>query len=232
VQAAAALARAVNGRAPGRAGPATQAGTPPPHWHAARSAPHAARRTQRDARRPARAASRRTPRRPRDGSRPGRRPAAGSRPGRRAAAARSESHDRGDRVRRGGAAGGGPALADIKGARTSRGIKGARSREPAAERRGFSGCSESRSLRAAGLARAAGPRRSTLFTASLSGVSGLGRGKSGGRGWAGSSEPDQAGRSLTKIHHWRSFGLKCRHRTGYNIRGLISHRSARFLSKG
>jgi hypothetical protein len=51
------------------------------------------------------------------------------------------------------------------------------------------------------------------------------------RSWLGWVERAGSGGPLTKIYRWRRFSPKCRYRTGYNIRGLISHRSALFLYK-
>ena len=56
-------------------------------------------------------------------------------------------------------------------------------------------------------------------------------GKESRRSRLGWVERAGSGGQLTKICRWRSYSPKCRYRTGYDIRGLISHRFALFLYK-
>jgi hypothetical protein len=56
-------------------------------------------------------------------------------------------------------------------------------------------------------------------------------GKEGRRSRVGWVERAGSGGPLTKSCRWRGFSPKCRYRTGCDIRGLISHRSALFLFK-
>ncbi len=69
------------------------------------------------------------------------------------------------------------------------------------------------------------------WPALMADMGGTMRGKESRRSRLGRVERARSGGPLTKICPWRSFSPKCRYRTGYDIRVLISHRSALFLYK-